>query len=124
MAEPLFHVTEKFRKDKGDQQINNGDQGIGLKVKKRLRGKFPATAQDISRLHYQLNQQKMSKASVDLPEPESPVKTTRLLRGKSTSIFFRLCIRAPRILKVCGSMKASTLKMKKLIQTQTAYDPP
>src|SRR6516164_10014039 len=39
----------------------------------------------------------VSKASEDLPEPESPVKTTSWSRGISTSIFFRLCSRAPRM---------------------------
>src|ERR1017187_8731283 len=38
----------------------------------------------------------VSKASEDLPEPESPVITTSLSRGMSTSTFFRLCSRAPR----------------------------
>ena len=38
----------------------------------------------------------VSKASEDLPEPESPVMTTRLSRGMSTSMFLRLCSRAPR----------------------------
>src|SRR6516225_9019463 len=39
----------------------------------------------------------VSKASEDLPEPESPVNTTSLSRGISTSMFFRLCSRAPRM---------------------------
>src|SRR5215470_20230390 len=38
----------------------------------------------------------VSKASDDLPDPDRPVITTRLSRGMSTSIFFRLCSRAPR----------------------------
>ncbi|GAA08399.1 hypothetical protein ATPR_1403 [Acetobacter tropicalis NBRC 101654] len=38
----------------------------------------------------------MPKASEDLPDPETPVKTTNWSRGKSTSTFFRLCSRAPR----------------------------
>src|SRR5690348_13946789 len=38
----------------------------------------------------------VSKASEDLPDPDRPVITTRLSRGMSTSIFFRLCSRAPR----------------------------
>src|SRR5712692_3421164 len=38
----------------------------------------------------------MSKARLDLPEPDSPVTTVRVLRGISTSMFFRLCWRAPR----------------------------
>ena len=39
----------------------------------------------------------VSKASDDLPEPESPVTTTSALRGISRSTFFRLCTRAPVI---------------------------
>src|SRR3982074_1140229 len=39
----------------------------------------------------------VSKASDDLPEPDSPVKTTSLSRGISRSTFLRLCSRAPRI---------------------------
>src|SRR5437764_13572226 len=38
----------------------------------------------------------VSKASEDLPEPESPVMTVRRSRGISTLMFFRLCWRAPR----------------------------
>src|SRR5271170_7302977 len=37
----------------------------------------------------------VSKASDDLPEPESPVITTSRSRGISRSIFLRLCSRAP-----------------------------
>src|SRR5690348_2033096 len=37
----------------------------------------------------------VSKAREDLPEPESPVMTTSLSRGISTSMFLRLCSRAP-----------------------------
>src|SRR6476620_1754393 len=39
----------------------------------------------------------VSKASEDLPEPDRPVNTASLSRGISTSMFFRLCSRAPRI---------------------------
>src|SRR5262249_18625195 len=39
----------------------------------------------------------VSKASEDLPEPDSPVKTTNRSRGISRSMFLRLCSRAPRI---------------------------
>src|SRR6185437_14802853 len=39
----------------------------------------------------------VSKASEDLPEPDRPVNTTSLSRGISTSMFFRLCSRAPRM---------------------------
>src|SRR6185503_10580056 len=38
----------------------------------------------------------VSNASEDLPEPERPVITTSWSRGRSTSIFLRLCTRAPR----------------------------
>src|SRR5215212_8224515 len=41
----------------------------------------------------------VSKARLDLPLPDSPVITVRVSRGISTSIFFRLCSRAPRTLK-------------------------
>src|SRR5688572_6080821 len=37
----------------------------------------------------------VSKASDDLPEPETPVITTILFRGISTFIFLRLCVLAP-----------------------------
>src|ERR1035438_2110703 len=37
----------------------------------------------------------LSNASDDFPDPLSPVITVRLLRGISTSMFFRLCWRAP-----------------------------
>src|SRR5579875_1329036 len=40
----------------------------------------------------------VSKASEDLPEPESPVITTRRSRGISRSRFLRLCSRAPLIM--------------------------
>src|SRR5581483_5798043 len=39
----------------------------------------------------------VSNASEDLPEPERPVNTTSLSRGISTSMFFKLCSRAPRM---------------------------
>src|SRR5712691_3435916 len=39
----------------------------------------------------------VSKASDDLPDPESPVKTMIRSRGSSSETFFRLCSRAPRI---------------------------
>src|SRR3970040_209393 len=38
----------------------------------------------------------VSKASELLPEPERPVITTSLSRGMVTSMFLRLCSRAPR----------------------------
>src|SRR6478752_5641898 len=38
----------------------------------------------------------VSNARLDLPDPESPVKTMRLSRGRSTDTSRRLCSRAPR----------------------------
>src|SRR6478736_7044276 len=37
----------------------------------------------------------VSKANDDLPDPDSPVKTMSLSRGRSRSTFRRLCSRAP-----------------------------
>src|ERR1700736_3713653 len=37
----------------------------------------------------------VSKASEDLPEPDKPVTTISLLRGRVRSMFLRLCSRAP-----------------------------
>src|SRR5262249_7881048 len=38
----------------------------------------------------------VSKASEDLPDPETPITTVRELCGTSKSMFLRLCTRAPR----------------------------
>src|SRR5258706_5332853 len=46
----------------------------------------------------------VSKASDDFPDPLSPVMTVKLLRGIETSIFFRLCCRAP-----CTVMRSSKI---------------
>src|SRR5437879_10168338 len=49
----------------------------------------------------------VSKASDDLPEPDSPVKTTSLSRGMVRSTSFRLCSRAPRMtISVCCPLGA------------------
>src|SRR6185312_12196320 len=39
----------------------------------------------------------VSKASEDLPEPDRPVITISRSRGRSRSMFLRLCVRAPRM---------------------------
>src|ERR1700730_3444283 len=49
----------------------------------------------------------VSKASEDLPEPESPVNTTSLSRGIVRSMFLRLCSRAPRIFITRSSKRFS-----------------
>src|SRR3954452_10714373 len=38
----------------------------------------------------------VSKARLDLPEPDRPVKTIRASRGRSSEMLRRLCSRAPR----------------------------
>src|ERR1700675_1648848 len=45
----------------------------------------------------------VSKASEDLPEPDSPVNTTSRSRGMSRSMSLRLCSRAPRTAMTRGS---------------------
>src|SRR5580692_3260377 len=53
----------------------------------------------------------VSNASDDLPDPDRPVITTSLSRGISTSMFLRLCSRAPLItiffIAAAGPRKAS-----------------
>jgi hypothetical protein len=39
----------------------------------------------------------VSNASDDFPDPETPLTTVSLPCGISQSMFFRLCVRAPRI---------------------------
>src|ERR1051325_5798956 len=50
----------------------------------------------------------VSKASDDLPDPLTPVMTTNLLRGTTTSMFLRLCSRAPRMTmeSMCGEFNS------------------
>src|SRR5882762_3864512 len=45
----------------------------------------------------------VSKASDDLPEPLTPVTITSLPSGRVRSMFFRLCVRAPRTTRWAGS---------------------
>src|SRR5205085_453156 len=62
----------------------------------------------------------VSKAREDLPEPESPVNTTSWSRGISTSIFLRLCSRAPRIAitRASGRLRAPDLSNRSSIKQQ------
>jgi N-acyl-D-amino-acid deacylase len=48
----------------------------------------------------------VSKARLDLPEPDRPVMTVRLSRGMSTSMPLRLCSRAPRTPAQLARMRA------------------
>jgi len=50
----------------------------------------------------------VSNARLDLPEPESPVITTRRFLGMSRSMFLRLCVRAPRT-RIIGGVPASAI---------------
>src|SRR5262249_41038559 len=52
----------------------------------------------------------VSKASDDLPEPDTPVITTSRLRGMSQETLRRLCCRAPRIR--IWSMEVDILRMR------------
>src|SRR5947209_2505037 len=54
----------------------------------------------------------VSKARLDLPEPDSPVTTISLSRGSSSDMFLRLCTRAP-----CTAMvvRAAALAVLELI---------
>ena len=47
-----------------------------------------------------IRDRRVSKASDDFPDPDNPVITTSLLRGISTSMFFRLLTRAP-LIEIC-----------------------
>src|SRR5665647_565101 len=51
----------------------------------------------------------VSKASDDLPEPDRPVNTTSSSRGIETSMFLRLCSRAPRMVMLRASRWARRL---------------
>ena len=50
----------------------------------------------------------VSNASDDLPEPETPVTTVRVLCGISKSMFFRLWTRAPRTMMLSFAMAQET----------------
>src|SRR3954470_9736003 len=51
----------------------------------------------------------VSKARLDLPEPDSPVNTISLSRGSSTLMFLRLCSRAPRTVMVGWFVRVAIL---------------
>src|SRR5689334_6872090 len=60
----------------------------------------------------------VSKARLDLPEPDRPVMTTSWSRGISRSTFLRLCSRAPRttILSWDTALKCSGAPAPKLLR--------
>src|ERR1700682_630837 len=61
----------------------------------------------------------VSNAREDLPDPLKPVITVRLLRGISTSMFLRLCWRAPRteILVIAINRDSNTLQCPSVMWT-------
>src|SRR6478735_12538534 len=67
----------------------------------------------------------VSKASDDLPEPDSPVKTMSWLRGRSTSTFLRLWTRAPRtVIQSCDmSNSREILRLPKLLVYHAVSQP-
>jgi hypothetical protein len=66
----------------------------------------------------------VSKASEDFPEPESPVITISASRGKSKSMFLRLCVLAPLILIVSIDKKFDNLKQLGNIRLNETYVQP
>src|SRR5215470_5906686 len=53
----------------------------------------------------------VSKASDDLPEPDTPVTTVKVLCGISKSMFLRLWTRAPRTTMVSVDIRESVLPL-------------
>src|SRR4051812_12192427 len=66
----------------------------------------------------------VSKARDDLPEPDRPVMTTSLSRGRSTSIFLRLWTRAPRTFTQSCAMYCSEFRRKPKRVVYYAPSPP
>src|ERR1700752_1094565 len=71
----------------------------------------------------------VSKASEDLPDPLRPVITVRVFLGISTSIFLRLCWRAPRteILVIAIRPESTVMSVRNvdgstdLLESRSAY---
>src|SRR4051812_24971800 len=55
---------------------------------------------------------RVSKASEDLPDPETPVRITSFFLGISTVTFLRLCWRAPVMMMRSSSMVFGDLKCR------------
>src|SRR3954451_12280788 len=49
----------------------------------------------------------VSKARLDLPDPERPVKTIRESRGRSSEMSLRLCSRAPRMMSWSATVSSA-----------------
>src|SRR5213595_2794569 len=58
----------------------------------------------------------VSKASEDLPEPESPVTTVSRSRGIVTSMLRRLCSRAPRTMSASSGIATQVRRLHSRIQ--------
>src|SRR5262245_660103 len=69
----------------------------------------------------------VSKANDDFPDPLTPVMMMSFPPGSETSIFLRLCVRAPRttrsvaVAASVGTVSDMPLLMRKLEVTQTTY---
>src|SRR5688500_13712899 len=50
---------------------------------------------------------RVSKARLDLPDPETPVRTTNFFLGISTVTFLRLCCRAPVMMMRSSSIRTA-----------------
>ena len=71
---------------------------VGRGTVRRFRGIIePKIVLGFAGLVQGFSERKITSYSVDFPEPDTPVTTTSILRGISTSIFFRLWARAPAI---------------------------
>src|SRR6185503_2177192 len=55
----------------------------------------------------------VSNASEDLPEPDRPVITINWSRGRSRSMFLRLCVRAPRMRMVSIERREEVMRRGK-----------
>src|SRR5215216_6286262 len=64
----------------------------------------------------------VSKASEDLPEPESPVNTISRSRGSSSDMFFRLCSRAPWI-DMTFFISAIATELDQMVNTGNRHSP-
>src|SRR4030081_848349 len=65
----------------------------------------------------------VSKVRLDLPEPDSPVNTMRLSRGRSRSTLRRLCSRAPRPTSRSATWLLSDPACRRLRRPHPCYAP-
>src|SRR5437588_13060165 len=64
----------------------------------------------------------VSKASDDFPEPLTPVMMMSWPSGSARSMFFRLCVRAPRTtISLAGAATGSAILRKIFLEAQTLH---